>query len=91
MVYHADILAPENIRPPLVLFHGHREVRALLFDYVVAPPARLRARTAVGPSAGEIITEQASAGISDAHGAVYKAFEFDVIGDGVSYLADLGK
>ncbi len=84
----AEVLGVEDIRSPFIFDDGEILAWPLFFDDVVLEAAALDTFTAVrvAVALGEIIAQQAAAGIGNAHGAVDEAFQFDIGDFGVDFL-----
>ena len=74
----AEVLRVKNIGSPFIFDNRKILTRPFFFNDVVLKAAALDALAAVGIAValGEVVAEQAAAGIGNAHGAVDEAFEF---------------
>ena len=77
----AEVLGVEDIRSPFIFDDGEILAWPLFFDDVVLEAAALDTFTAVrvAVALGEIIAQQAAAGIGNAHGAMNKGLNLQIV------------
>ena len=87
-VQQTEVARVKDIGSPFVLLDRKELSRPLFLDQVVVVTAGMGAVSLVGTAAGQVTTQQASAGVGDAYGAVNEYFYFKV--GGFFDLTDLG-
>ena len=80
MLYHAQIIAAEEIGAALILLYGKILPGPCLLHQRILPAARLGAVPLVGVAAGQIGAEKTAPGIGHAHGPVHKRLQLEVCG-----------
>ena len=79
MLNHTEIFRIKDIGSSLVLVNRHIFARTFFLDYRIFPAAWMRTCALIGISSHQIITQQTSSGIGNAHCTMYKCFDFHII------------
>ena len=78
MVDHAKVFGVIDICSSFVFFNGHVFAGTCFFYQMVFPAARMGTSSLIGVTTAEVIAQQASAGIRNAHSAMHKGFDFHI-------------
>ena len=89
MVDHAQVPGVEDESSPLVLLHRQVHARPGLLHHRVFPAAGVRAGSPVRVSSREVVGQEASSRIGNAHRAVYEGLDLPVLRDLPADLRDL--